>query len=79
MMSERNTVHKHRAKWRCIFLACPANWCNDDLAVYPPKLSRAFYRIDAAVKVDSFQSKATDIGKVTSCNVPTYNGCFWGK
>ena len=79
MMSERNTVHDHIVKLRCIFLACPANRCNDDLAVYPPKLSRAFYRIDAAVKVGSFQSKATDIGKDTSCNVPTYNGYLWGK
>ena len=45
----------------------PANWCNDDPAVYPAGLWRTFYRINASVKVRllliSFQSRATDFEK----------------
>ena len=34
--------------------SCSPTRCNDDLAVYLPKLWRAFYRINASVKVGSF-------------------------
>ena len=61
-ISERNSFGEwekysrwQQSKVQLHFLgSCSPTRCNDDLAVYLPKLWRAFYRINASVKVGSF-------------------------